>query len=186
MTCNDVGLSKSQTTPGHPLSFLSGRRMGNFAFCVDCRKLNVRKKVFFPTAPDWRHSRHAGRRQMVLQYGPEERSLAGGSASRQQGEVCVLHISRAITVHGHVLWPLQRFCNMWVVNGDHIKMPHLRVMSRVPRWCDHDWPHISKHLINLQKVIQQFEKPAQSSIRRSANFFRMKYNTSGVLCLLRG
>jgi hypothetical protein len=51
-------------------------------------------------------------------------------------------VSSAMAVHTHALWTLECSSDIWAVNGDRLKRPHLQVMSCVPGWWDHDWLHV--------------------------------------------
>jgi hypothetical protein len=68
---------------------------------------------------------------------------SGGSVARQQEEDCVLNGPRAIAVHSHALWPLKCSSDILEVNRDHLKRPHLWIISRVPG-CDCNWPHVPR------------------------------------------
>lgn len=116
---------------------------GDLRFCMHYRKLNnVMNRDCFP--PPRTDNRHAGWSQIVLHSGPEEQIVAGGSASWQQGEDCILDGSRGMAVHTNFLWPLQCSSGIWEVNGDRLKRPHLQVMSHVLEWHDSDWLHIPR------------------------------------------
>jgi hypothetical protein len=148
--------------------------MGTCTSAWTTEKLNdVIRKGCFPL-PQIDDCGHAGWSQMVLHSGPEERLMAGGSPSRWHGEDCLLNGSRVMAIHSHVLWPLKCLSDVWVVNGNRVKRPHLRVMSQ--NWTMWSWSaaRSKSTCSNCENCSNSSEKSTQSSIRRSANSFRRK------------
>lgn len=122
---------------------------------------------------------------MVLHCGYEEQLLASGSASGQ-GEDGILHGSRAMALHGHALWPLQSFSDIWAVNGNNFDSPHLHGLCLV--YLD-DVIIIGRtfqeHLLKLQKVLQRFREASLTLNLKNSKLFRRKSGTSTIVCLLR-
>jgi hypothetical protein len=60
------------------------------------------------------------------------------------GENHILDQSRIMAVYSHVLWPLQRSCDIWKANGDSPARSHIRFMSCVLRQHNHNWPQFPR------------------------------------------
>jgi hypothetical protein len=181
------GLIKESDSSWASPIVLVQKKNGDLCFCRLQETIQCQKVRLFPTAPDWRHSEHAGWRQIVLHSGPEEWLLAGGSASGQQGEDWVLDGSRAIAVHSYALWPLQCSSDVLEVNRDRPKRPHLWVMSRVLDDVIMIGCMFQEHLFQTMESVPAVPRsPPKPQSAEVLNSFRRKYGTSGILCHLRG
>jgi hypothetical protein len=120
-----------------------------------CRlqEMKRHKERLFPAAPDWWHSGDTGWGQVVLLFGCEEWLLAGGSTPGRQAEDCILDRPRALSVHSHALWTLQRSSDIWEVNGD-LMRPHKSCLVYLDNVIVIGFT-FQEHLLNLQKVFQQ-------------------------------
>jgi hypothetical protein len=87
------------------------KKNGYPRFCVEYRKLNVAEKDCFPMPPIADTFDMLTGAKWFSSLDLKERLSAGGSTSGQ-GEDCVLSWSRAMAVHRHALWPLQRISDV--------------------------------------------------------------------------
>jgi hypothetical protein len=93
---------------------------------------------------------------MVLHSRPEERLLAGGSASGQ-GKDWILDGSRAMTVRSHALWAIQRSNDVWAVNRNCLKRSHESCLAYLDDvivvGC-----MLQEYLLNLRKAFLRFQE----------------------------
>lgn len=65
-----------------------------------------------------------------------------------------------MAVHAHVFWPLKCSSDVFAVNGDGLKMHHLRVVSRVLNNVIMFGRTFQEHPLTLRKVFERSKKPA--------------------------
>jgi hypothetical protein len=110
--------------------------------------------------------------------------IARSSCIGRQGEDCVSDWSRAIAVHSHALWLLQRYSDVWTVNG-------YRPKSLVYESCLVYLNDVivltctlQRQLLNMRKVLQRFREARLKLKPEKWQFFRRKNGTPGIFCRL--
>jgi hypothetical protein len=146
-TCNDVGLSKSQTALVFPSCSHLEEEWGPLLLCRLQETKWCHKEWLYPTALDWRHSQ---RRLSTVKAVTGKRIYIRTTRRR----LCSWWVKGYGSSQSWPL-PLQHSSNIWAVNGDCLTRPHKSFLMYL-----NDVTVIGRtfqeHLLNLWKEFQQF------------------------------